>query len=603
MFKTPVPLSGLSRLALCLAALAMSPHHASGGGQHLPLTQPAYHAPAALLEHKAIFRDEVRQIADTPVWSLIDHGVNMVLVEGPEGLILFDTGLHQEYAEKALDRIRAISDKPIVAIIYSHHHPDHINGAGFFVEPQDVASGKVPVIAAHNLIGEMSSELVMNAPIMALRSSYMFGFGLQGQAGKDNYVGCCGELKKNATAPIPTAFIPPTVLVHDALNLELGGVEFELFFTGGEAGSHIAAYLPEHGVLLAGDEIQGPTFPNLHSLRGTRMRDANAWVRAMDRMRERAPEHLVPNHGHPIHGREEVARILTLYRDAIQYTHDQTIRYINKGLVHDELAHALPALPEYLHEEPWTGEHYGNVPTAARSYYAGYISWFSGDATELMPTPRDEFARRMVTLLGGRERVAELATGALQDDDPQFAAELATWLIRSDRDDRHARNIKATAFRTLGYQQTNMNWRNFYLMGAMDLAGEVNLRNFTGQLDNPDNLARLPLAVMLDALRYRVDAEKAGDTRLILGLRFPGAEPVAVELRNSIVQIHQGTGLPQANGTLTLDARTFADLMLGKRSPDEAIQQGSAEVAGDRRAVAQFFTLLDYDIAPQSLLY
>lgn len=602
MFNVPVHTLRLARLALCLGALCLQAQQTSAAGKPAPLPQPDYHAPKALLEHKAVFSDEVKKIADTPVWSLIDHGVNMVMVEGPEGLVLFDTGLHQEYAERALARIRAISDKPVVAIIYSHHHPDHINGAGFLVDRRDVDSGEVPVIAAHNLMREMSSELVMNAPIMALRSAYMFGFGLEGQAKKDNYVGCCGELKENAAAPIPTAFIPPTVLVHDTLNLTLGGIEFELFFTGGEAGSHIAAYLPEHGVLLAGDEIQGPTFPNLHSLRGTRMRDANAWVEALDRMRERAPEHLVPNHGNPILGREEVARVLTLYRDAIQYTHDQAIRHINKGLVHEELAHALPGLPEYLREEPWTGEHYGNVPTAARSYYAGYISWFSGDATELMPTPRDEFASRMVALLGGRERVATLARNALQESDPQFAAELATWLIRSDRKDAHAREIKATAFRTLGYQQTNMNWRNFYLMGAMDLAGKVDLRNYTGQLDNPDNLARLPLAVMLDSLRYRVDAGKAGDTRLTLGLHFPDAEPLAVELRNSIIQIHRGT-LPKTNATLALSAETFAALMLGNRSPGDAIDEGSVIVEGDQQAVTQFFTLLDYDIAPGSLLH
>ena len=580
-------------LAVCVLA-------APRGAGAADIPQPSYAAPPALLTHKAVFRDAVQRVGDTPVWALIDHGVNIVLIEGPDGLVLFDTGLHDAYARKALQRIRAISDKPIVAVIYSHHHMDHINGAGFLVDAKDVAAGRIPVIAASNLMREMSDEAVMNAPIMALRSAYMFGFGLDGQARQDNYVGCCGDLDDSSAAPHTNAFIPPTVLVEDELSLELGGIRFEFFRTGGEAASHIAAFLPEYGVLLSGDEVQGPTFPNLHSLRGTKMRDANAWVRGLDRMRGYHAAHMVPTHGNPVSGAAQVAHVLTLYRDALQYTHDQAIRYINKGLVHDELAAQLPGLPDYLREEPWTGEHYGNVPSAARSYFTGYISWFSGDAVELMPTPRAEYARRLVAMMGGRDAVAEAATDALRKDDPQFAAELATYLIRVNSEDAGALDIKAAAFRALGYRQVNMNWRNFYLMGARDLEGGVNMRDYTRQIDNPANLSRLPLPVLVDSIRYRVAAEKARDAHIELALAFAGGERYVLELRNSVIEVRKGAS-PDAV-EVQLDAETFAALMLGTLDPGAAFAQKRLGIRGDAEQVNRFFALLDYDIAPRSLV-
>ena len=42
-------------------------------------------------------------------------------------------------------------------------------------------------------------------------------------------------------------------------------------------------------------------------------------------------DYLLPLHTKPIVGKEEINRVLTIYRDAIQYIHDQTVRIMNKG--------------------------------------------------------------------------------------------------------------------------------------------------------------------------------------------------------------------------------------------------------------------------------
>lgn len=577
-------------------------------------------APPSYLQHKALFEDSIEQVGDTPVWSLIDHGVNVIVVEGDDGLVLIDAGLHRVYAEKALAKLRTISDKPIVALVYTHHHVDHINGAGFFVDPKAVERGEIPVIAAANLMAEMADENVMTAPIMALRSSYMFGFGLQGEEQRANYVGCCGDLPSDTNTAHETLFIPPTIGVESEQRLTLAGIEFRFFRTGGEAASQMVAWLPEYRVLLSGDEVQGPTFPNLHSMRGTKMRDADAWVDALDRMRVLQPEHMVPGHGKPVSGQAEVQRILTHYRDAIQYAHDQSIRYINKGYTQEQLGEQLAELPDYLRLEPWTGEHYGNLPTAARSYFVGYISWFSGDAVDLAPTPRDIYGQRLVELMGGRQPVLDAARDALQGAqlpeqqsqplslhpsqrrDIQFAAELASLLIHRDPDDQAARQVKADAFRRLGYAETNTNWRNFYLMGAMELEGRLDAERMMLQLNNPANLARLPGAVLVDSLRYRIAAERARDQhiRLQLSLTDTGQE-FGVELRNSVIQIHPA-GLADAAAVLRLDRAGLGKLMTGHQSLEELLKTRQVTLRGDRAAAERFFALLDTDVVPRSLV-
>jgi alkyl sulfatase BDS1-like metallo-beta-lactamase superfamily hydrolase len=71
--------------------------------------------------------------------------------------------------------------------------------------------------------------------------------------------------------------------------------------------------------------------------------------------------------------------------------------------------------------------------------------------------------------MGGRDRVLTVAQQSFDGGDSQWAAELATRLIRIDRDDMAARRLKAAAFRKLGYAEINAIWRNWYLSAARGL--------------------------------------------------------------------------------------------------------------------------------------
>ena len=69
---------------------------------------------------------------------------------------------------------------------------------------------------------------------------------------------------------------------------------------------------------------------------------------------------------------------LTDYRDAVQYVHDQTVRYINKGLHPEEIVR-LVHLPKQLAQKPYLLERYGTVRWSIKGLFSGYMGWFSGN--------------------------------------------------------------------------------------------------------------------------------------------------------------------------------------------------------------------------------
>ena len=77
-------------------------------------------------------------------------------------------------------------------------------------------------------------------------------------------------------------------------------------------------------------------FPNIYAIRGTPARDPLQWIRAIDLMRELKPLIVVPQHffheGY-LQGEDVIMDTLTCYRDAIQFVHDQTVRYMTKGKI------------------------------------------------------------------------------------------------------------------------------------------------------------------------------------------------------------------------------------------------------------------------------
>jgi alkyl sulfatase BDS1-like metallo-beta-lactamase superfamily hydrolase len=558
-----------------------------GSGTNLAFTGAAPTVDPRLTAHSRTMTQRIYRSAGN-VYCAVGYGLaNMTVVEGDDGLVVVDVLESVENARAVMAEIRKLTSKPVRAVVYTHNHYDHVMGAEGVVSRDDVAAGRVAVYAHADLMRGLLNQLSVVGEAIAVRSMYTFGTFLDRGPG-----GSVNEGIGPALVTGETGFIPPTHTFDDRLDLTVAGLRLELLHAPSETDDEIVVWMPERRVLQSAEVIQGETFPNLYTIRGTTYRDPVAWYRTIDRLRALKPAHLVPSHGRPVDGEDAIASLLTAYRDAIQFTHDQTVRLINKGLTPDEIAERLPALPPHLAAHPWVGEFYGTLKHSVRNVYGGYLGWFQGDPTTLDPLPPVERARRYVERMGGRDAVVRAARDALGRGEHQWCAELLTWVVRVDAGDREARALKADALRRLAYRQTSINWRNFQLTAAKELDGSLD----AGRYDLSRGaavLSRLPLESVLENLVTRLDAEKARDLRRTLALRATDTgRDWGLEIRRGVVELHRALP-PHADVTISGREEVLRDVLLQRRSAlKEIVLQGLA-VDGGIGALADFFANFD----------
>lgn len=279
-----------------------------------------------------------------------------MLIEGDDGNILIDTLESRESAIELKKDFQLISSKPIVAIIYTHNHADHVNGTEVFVQEN---LSNVQIYAHQKLSEILDKTMSYVQPITFERASRQFGTFLTEEIG---HVNCAIGSKLNYNQKHTRAFLCPTQTFNtDQLKLNICGRELVLYHAPGETDDQIVVHLPKERVLFAADNIYR-AFPNLYAIRGTTARDARQWVSSLDLMRHLRSEYLIPSHTRPIKGEEEIFQLITIYRDAIQLVHDQTVRFLNKGLTPDEIiGNQLIQLPKNLREHPYLQEFYGTA--------------------------------------------------------------------------------------------------------------------------------------------------------------------------------------------------------------------------------------------------
>lgn len=395
---------------------------------------------------------------------------NSILIEGADGSIVVDAMESRRAAEAVKAEFDKITDKPIVAIIYTHNHYDHVMGAKVF------ADENTEIIAHEEFMPaiERSQKELRNA--MLSRNIKQFGIVLPESMHRGAGIGPRLVLDDFGA---PSQFLPPTKTVGDGrTTMNIAGVELELVHAPGETPDQIYVWLPKQQALLCGDNYY-LAFPNLYAIRGTPYRDPRHWADSLDIMIAEEPEHLIPSHTDPISGKEEVRQVLTDYRDAIRSIIEQTYAGMNAGMGVEEIVDVV-RLPEHLANKPYLQQTYGTVPWSVRAICTGSLGWFDGNATHLFPLPQVDRAKHMVKLAGGEEALLEQVREALDNGDNQWATELADHLIVLSEEPGEAHALKAKALVALAARQTSMNARNYYLSTARELERAVRSQEAKG---------------------------------------------------------------------------------------------------------------------------
>lgn len=525
------------------------------------------------------------------IWNLVGIGISSrMMIDAPEGLVIFDTGDDLEDGERALAEFRKVSDRPIKAIIYSHNHYAH--GTQAFLRDAPDA-----IIIGHHEVNRHLTEIATGfasggefpEAIPALTARYEKQFALHlPQSGPDTGLAAIippGRVKGTALA---------THLVHDGDEMDVAGLRMQ-FFTKHFSDSEdtVTVWIPQLGVVY--NNFLWPSLFNFYTLRGDVFRDPSSWRNGLRQIADLAPTYLVNTHALPYIGKEAVTEALELYMDAISYMIDQSLRGINKGLGPDALKDFV-RLPQVLKDFPNNAETYSEFFYFPLHLYHHIFGWFDGDAASIHRLPLADEASRIVAGFGGADTVMRQYREAMSQGDLVWASRLAGWLLASDPSSAEFRGAQAAALREIAYRAPGTIARHFCLTQALELEGGI--PRVRSVLPGIEAILAMEPRRYIDFFRIRLDPQRAGTTRqrLCISLADKGVTH-ALQVRNGVCVFEEHPAATSADVSVTLSHEDWARFYLGQVGMDELLAQGRAR-SDDPEALKAF--LANFDSAVQA---
>ncbi len=474
-------------------------------------------------------------------------------------------------------------------MIHTHSHVDHFGGVKGVVDPADVKSGKVKILAPVGFLEAAVSENVTAGTAMGRRSHYWYGVVLpRGERGQVD-----AGLGKASSTGLITLIAPTDVITSTGETRVIDGVKMVFQLSpDAEAPAEMTIFFPQFKVFDSA-ELACHTLHNILTLRGAQVRDASKWAHYLNEaitIYGDQIEVLIAQHHWPRWGHDRSIKFLKDQRDMYKYVHDQTLRLANQGYTMAEIGPML-MLPRSLARQWYARDYYGTVNHDAKAVYQKYIGWYDMNPANLNPLPPEDAARKYVEYMGGAQAVMARAREDFKKGEYRWVAQAMNHVVFADPDNQEARNLQAGALEQLGYQCEAATWRNNYLTAAHELRNGVHI---VGQTANLDVTSAMTIPMCFDFLGVQINGPRAEGKAIVLNWNFTDTgEQYVLNLENSALTYMQDRQVSSADATITLARATFDAIMLGKTMPEREVAAGRITIQGDGRKVSELLSLLD----------
>jgi alkyl sulfatase BDS1-like metallo-beta-lactamase superfamily hydrolase len=546
----------------------------------------------ATIDHSQRLEEKLYKLG-SHAWTMVGNGLsNQSFIEGPEGLIVIDTGECIEEMNAALAAIRQETNAPIVACIYTHFH--YVGGTQALLD--ESGNADLPVYGHSGIDANLMRFSGEVGPRGARGLVHQFAVVLPTE-GEDGLVNVgLGRFYRNPEhAPFTRGYISAKHTFSENTTLSIAGLKVEIYPAPSDATDSVTIWFPELSVAI--NNLLWPALFNVFAIRGEEYRDPRVLLRGLDQLEGLKANYLLGAHGPPVEGTQLISDSIIDSRDAIQYMWDQTVRGANQGLTLDQLV-TVVQLPEHFKSRYQTQQFYGVVEHHVRQIYTGLFGWFDEDEAKLFPTPAPDRGRKLVEGFGGTAKVRTIIDQALLDQDYRWAIELSSWLVRAslnahgraDAGEQEDRNRLAAGLRGVAQSTTAANVRNWSLTRARELEGLVDVDRLRGHRFRAADLLRGAPTDSVPILKVLLVPTRAEGLAASLCIAFDDGSRAGLRLRHQVAIPTDGAN---ADMTLIISHQHWAQLLGGKVALATLLADGNADTAGMDEQVQRFLSCFD----------
>ncbi|QBF83840.1 MBL fold metallo-hydrolase [Shewanella maritima] len=518
-------------------------------------------------------------------------------IRGETGWIVYDVLTTKESMAAALNfflsEVPEGGDLKVVAMLYSHSHGDHFGGSRAVYEHNP----DVKVYGSRNITKEIVDENVLAGNAMSRRVTYQYGNSLGRHAH-----GIVDAALAKGVANGELSYVLP----HKEMNWDneyevhtIDGVEMHFVDASGtEAASEMVTYIPKHKALWTG-ELTYQGMHNIYTLRGAKVRDSLKWSKKINEMLMlwgHEAEYLFGSHSAPIWENDNIQEYLKMQRDAYGFTHNQTLRLANNGMVMQDIGDAIyTVMPESIQQSWHTNGYHGSYSHNARAVYNMYLGYFDMNPSNLNPLPVAAEAQKFVEYMGGCEAVTEKAKADFIKGEYRFVATAMDKVVNVCPDNQQARSLLADTYEQLGYQAESAGWRNVYLTGAQET--RVGIQPGSIKAASADVLANMGIDNLLDYIAVKVDSTVAQHTPFTMNIEVTDTKAFYVtEMANGNFNNFEwskyadelaNTPKPKADATLRIEHGDVAKILMGQVTLEQLLKAGKASIVGDASVLAK----------------
>jgi hypothetical protein len=290
-----------------------------------------------------------------------------------------------------------------------------------------------------------------------------------------------GEGSMRDYRPDSPSFLHPGVTdlwISEPTTMILHGIPV-MFIPTSEEDAGLLTYLPLQGIMIAGN--LGAFLPDVASLPQPSV-PIEKWMQTLATIRTgveyctyydeecstTAPEYLITGRGMYISGAADVNSALTVQYDALNYLHNQTLKYISYDFALDDIVQVVH-LPANLANSPYARQFTSTQGAIVRAIYHEHLGWFDGNVANLESLSTAEQARRLIDFGGGEKQVLSYARKCITEHTRNGALEALKKIsvLRQLHPSEEADAIYIQALKMLGWTTPSAHLRNYYLSEAL----------------------------------------------------------------------------------------------------------------------------------------